>query len=284
MDAASDVPMQLFPRNILLASLFVVAGVPFPTLAEDHPFITVATTSSALKSGLLDFLVPIFTHSTGIEVYVAAEGTRHALESGELGECDVVLVHDRSQELQFMQNGFGSLRREVMYNDYILVGPEDDPAKIKGMHDASAALRKIADAKALFISRGDMSTTDVAERQLWTEAVGRQAPDRDSWHLETGSSMQQTVTTAASMNGYAFADRATWVKFGNRRHLGIVVDGDPRMIDQYAAVLVNPARHPQVKSELGIAFIEWLTSREGQDTIASYKIDDEQVFFPNYKP
>jgi tungstate transport system substrate-binding protein len=156
MDAASD-PMQLLRRSILLASLFVVAGVQFPSHAEDPPFITVATTHSALKSGLLDYLLPVFTHATGIEVYVAAEGTRHALESGELGECDVVLVHDRSLELQFMQNGFGSLRREVMYNDYIIVGPEDDPAKIKGMHDASAALRKIADAKALFISRGDMS-------------------------------------------------------------------------------------------------------------------------------
>jgi tungstate transport system substrate-binding protein len=283
MDAASD-PMQLLRRSILLASLFVVAGVQFPSHAEDPPFITVATTHSALKSGLLDYLLPVFTHATGIEVYVAAEGTRHALESGELGECDVVLVHDRSLELQFMHNGFGSLRREVMYNDYIIVGPEDDPAKIKGMHDASAALRKIADAKALFISRGDMSTTDVAERRIWTEAVGRQAPDRDSWHLDTGSSMQQTLTTAASMNGYAFADRATWVKFTDRRHLRVDVDGDPHMIDQYAAILVNPARHPQVKADLGMAFIAWLTSSEGQDKIASYKIDGEQVFFPDYKP
>jgi tungstate transport system substrate-binding protein len=179
--------MQLLGRNILLASLFIVAGAPFRSHAEDHPFITVATTHSALKSGLFDFLAPIFTHSTGIEVYVAAEGTRDALESGERGECDVVLVHDQSRELRFMQNGFGSVRRDVMYDDYILVGPEDDPAKIKGMHDASAALRKIADAKALFISRGDMSTTDAAERRIWTEAVGRQASDRDSWHLETGS-------------------------------------------------------------------------------------------------
>jgi tungstate transport system substrate-binding protein len=276
--------MGLLRRNIVLASLLVAAGAPFPSHAEDHPFITVATTNSALKSGLLDYLVPAFTHRTGIEVYVAAEGTRHALESGERGECDVVLVHNRSLELQFMQNGFGSLRREVMYNDYILVGPEDDPAKIKGMHDASAALRKIAAAKALFISRGDLSTTDAAERQIWTEAVGRQPADRDTWHLETGSSMQQTLITAASMNGYAFADRATWVKFSDRRHLRIVVDGDPRMIDQYAAILVNPARHPEVKPDLGRAFITWLTSPEGQDMIASYKLDGEEVFFPDYKP
>jgi len=276
--------MESLRRNILLACLFVLAGAPFSSYAEDHPFITVATTNSALKSGLLDFLVPSFTRSTGIQVYVAAEGTRHALESGELGECDVVLVHDRSRELQFMQNGFGSVRRDVMYNDYILVGPEDDPAKIQDMHDASAALRKIADVKALFISRGDMSATDLAERTIWTEAVGRQAPDRASWHLETGSSLQQTLVTAASMNGYAFADRATWVKFSARGHLRVVVDGDPRLIDQYAAILVNPARHPQVKSALGMTFIAWLTSPEGQAMIASYKLDGEQVFFPDYKP
>jgi tungstate transport system substrate-binding protein len=276
--------MPFLPRNVLLACLFVVAGMPFPSHAEDRSFITVATTNSALKSGLLDFLAPIFTHRTGIEVYVAAEGTRHALESGELGECDVVLVHDQSRELQFMQNGFGSVRRDVMYDDYILVGPEDDPAKIKGMHDASAALRKIVEAKALFISRGDMSATDVAERRLWTEAIGGQAPDRDSWHLETGSSLQQTLITAVSMNGYTFADRATWVQFSDRGHLGVVVDGDPRMIDQYTAILVNPARHPQVKSALGMVFIAWLTSPEGQDVIASYKLGGQQVFFPDYKP
>lgn len=269
-------------RNILVASLFFIAGAWIPAHAEDNPFITVATTVSAERSGLLGYLLPAFTQRTGIDVYVVAIGTGQALKSGQRGECDVVLVHDRPQELRFMQNGLGSARREVMYDDFVLVGPEDDPAKINGTHDAPAALRKIAEAKALFISRGDMSTTDNAERRLWTEAGGRPIPGHDPWFVETGSTLLQTLTTAASMNGYALADRATWATFSNRRHLKIVVDGDPRMIDRYAAILVSPAQHPQVKAELGMAFIAWLTSREGQDTIANYKVEGVQLFFPDY--
>jgi tungstate transport system substrate-binding protein len=271
-------------RNIVLASLFLLAGAWLPCCAEDQSYITVAATTSTQQSGMLKYLVPVFTHRTGIEVYVVAVGTGEALKSGELGQCDVVLVHDKSRELQFVQNGFGSVRREVMYNEFVLVGPEDDPAKISGTHDATAALRKIAEAKALFISRGDTSGTDAAERRLWIEAGGRPTPGRDAWYVETGSGMEQALSTAASMNGYALTDRATWANFGDRRHLKIVVDGDPRLMNQYAVILVNPARHPQVKAGPGMAFIEWLTSQEGQDTIASYKINGEQVFFPDYKP
>lgn len=269
-------------RNIVLASLFLLAGTSLPCYPEGHSYITVASTTSAQQSGLLKYLLPVFTRRTGIEVYVVAVGTGQALASGKLGECDVVLVHDESRELQFVKNGFGTARREVMYNDFVLVGPEDDPAKIDGTHDATAALRKIAEAKARFISRGDTSGTDAAEKRLWTEAGGRPRPDRDQWYVETGSSMEQALTTAASTNGYVLTDRATWAKFSDRHHLKIVVDGDSRLRNQYAVILVNPARHPQVKADLGTAFIEWLTSREGQDTIANYQVGGEQVFFPDY--
>jgi tungstate transport system substrate-binding protein len=271
-------------RDSLPASLLFLAAAWFCAYAEDRSYIIVASTTSAQQSGLLKYLLPVFTRRTGIEVYVVAVGTGQALKSGERGECDVVLVHDKSRELQFMQNGFGSVRREVMYDDFILVGPGDDPAKINGTHDAVAALRKIAETKAPFISRGDISGTDAAEQRLWTEAGGRPAPARDQWYLQTGSGMEQTLTTAASMNGYTLTDRATWAGFSDRRELKIIVDGDPRLMNQYSVILVNQARHPQIKSTLGMAFIAWLTSPEGQDMIASYKLGGQQVFFPDYKP
>jgi tungstate transport system substrate-binding protein len=249
--------------------------------AEDHPFITLATTMSAERSGLLYSLSLAFARKTGVEIYTVPMGTREALKSGERGECDVLLVHDRPRELQFMQDGFGTVRREVMHDEYILVGPQADPAKIGGMHDARAALRKVAEAEALFISRGDLSTTDVAERRIWTEAIGH-VPSHDAWHSETGSSMQRTLAAAALKNGYAFADRATWAKFSDHRHLKIVVAGDPRLVDQYSAILVNPAQHPKVKAALGMAFIEWLTSQDGQNAITTYKVEGKQVFFPDH--
>jgi tungstate transport system substrate-binding protein len=267
---------------MLLGSLFFVAGVPLGVRAEDHPFITLVTTTSAAQSGLLGYLLPIFTQRTGIDNYVSVVGTGQALRSGQLGECDVLLVHDRSRELAFMQEGFGSVRREFMYNDFVLVGPKDDPAKIDAMRDAVAALRKIAAAKVPFVSRGDLSGTDAAERRLWTEAGGHPVARRDLWYVETGSSMEQTLTTAASMNAYVLTDRGTWLKFSNRRDLKIVVAGDRRLINQYSVMLVNPVRHPQVKEELGMAFIDWLTSPDGQAAIAGYKVAGEQLFFPNY--
>lgn len=213
---------------------------------------------------------------------MVAVGTGEALKIGEGGDCDVVLVHDKTRELQFMQNGFGSVRREVMYNDFVIVGPKDDPAKINATHDAVAALRNISAVKARFVSRGDMSCTDAAERRLWTEAGDPPIAARDLWYVETGSSMEQTLTIAASINGYALTDRGTWVHFHDRRNLEIVVDHDPRLFNQYAVLLVNPARHPKVKADLCMAFIEWLSSPQGQDTIASYNVDGEQLFFPDY--
>ena len=276
-------PYQGFARRILLGSLLFAAVIaPLKTQAEDHPFITVASTTSTEQSGLLGYLLPVFTRTRGIEVLVVAVGTGQALKIGERGECDVLLVHDKDRELQFMQTGFGSVRREVMYNDFVLVGPKDDPAQIAETHDGVAALRKIVAAKARFVSRGDLSGTDAAEQRLWADAGGPPTAARDLWYEKTGSGMEQTLTTAASTNGYALTDRSTWVHFRNRGNLKIVVDRDPRLFNQYAVMLVNPTRHPEVKAALGMAFIDWLTSRQGQDAIASYKVDGEQLFFPNY--
>jgi tungstate transport system substrate-binding protein len=277
--------MQFLPlrRRILLGSLFFAATrASLEAHAEDHPFITLASTTSMEQSGLLGDLLPVFTQTRGIEVLVVAVGTGQALKIGELGECDVVLVHDKTRELQFMQNGFGSVRREVMYNDFVLVGPRYDLAGIGGTHDAVAALRKIAAAKARFVSRGDMSGTDAAEQRLWGEAGARPIEAHDLWYVKTGASMNQTLTTAASTNGYTLTDRGTWAQFRDRRNLEILVDHDARLFNQYAVMLVNSSRHPKVKADLGMTFMEWLTSQQGQDTIASYRVAGEQLFFPNY--
>jgi tungstate transport system substrate-binding protein len=266
---------------LLLGSLLGAATTSPAIDAEDHPFITVASTTSTEQSGLLGYLVPVFRLTSGVDVYVVAVGTGEALAIGEHGECDVVLVHDKTRELRFMQNGFGSIRREVMYNDFVLVGPKDDPAKIAGTHEAVAALRKIAVAKARFVSRGDLSGTEAAEERLWTEAGGLPVAARDLWYVKTGGGMEQTLAAAASTNGYALTDRATWVHFRDRGELEIVVEGNPSLFNQYAVILVNPERHPQVKAEMGMAFIDWLTSPAGQVKIASYKIDGQQLFFPD---
>jgi tungstate transport system substrate-binding protein len=276
--------MRFLPdrRAVFLGSLLFAAGIPLEAGAEDYPFITLASTTSTEQSGLLGYLMPAFTQTTGIDVYVVAVGTGEALEIGEGGECDVALVHDKTRELQFMRNGFGSVRREVMYNDFVVVGPKDDPAKIDGSHDAVAALRKIAAANARFVSRGDLSGTEAAEQRLWAEAGGLPIAARDLWYVKTGSSMEQTLAAAASVNGYALTDRATWLHFPDRRNLKIVVENDRRLFNQYAVILVNPARHPQVKAELGMAFIDWLTSPAGQAKIAGYKVEGQQLFFPDY--
>jgi tungstate transport system substrate-binding protein len=262
----------------------LLTGVRFKAYAEGQPFISVAATTSPEQSGLLGYLLPLFTQQTGIDVYVASIGTGQALKSGELGECDVILVHDRPRELEFMQNGFGSVRREVMYDEFVIVGPKDDPAKVDGLHDVVAALRKIAEAKSPFVSRGDKSGTEAAEQRFWNEAGGRPKSHRQPWYLETGSSMEQTLRTAALMNAYALTDRGTWLKSNDRRDRKIVVEGDTRLINQYAVILVNPAHRPGVKAELGMAFIDWVTSSQGQGAIANYRINGEQIFFPNYVP
>jgi tungstate transport system substrate-binding protein len=247
-------------------------------------FIVVASTTSTEQSGLFSHILPIFTEKTGIEVRVVAQGTGQALKTGEKGDADVVFVHDPVAEKKFVDAGFGVDHRLVMYNDFVIVGPKNDPAKVKGARDVIGAYRKIAAAKAPFASRGDSSGTHAAELRIWKEAGIDVKTAGEGWYRETGSGMGPTLNTASAMNAYAFTDRGTWLNFKNRGDLLIAVEGDVKLFNQYGVMLANPAKHAHVKVAEGKAFIDWLTSKEGQDAIAAYKIDGEQLFFPNYKP
>jgi tungstate transport system substrate-binding protein len=269
-------------RRAILALLAALA-LAAPAAADDAPFITIASTTSTEQSGLFGHLLPAFTAKTGIAVRVIAVGTGQALKIGERGDADVEFVHDTPSELAFLAAGYGVDRREVMYNDFVLIGPRSDPAKIAGNADIVAALRAIAAAKAPFLSRGDDSGTDKAEKRLWREAGIDVKAASGQWYKETGSGMGPTLNTAAAMDAYAVADRGTWLSFRNRRDLVIAVAGDRRLFNQYGVMLVNPAKHRAVKKELGQQFIDWLTSAEGQQSIAGYKIGGEQLFFPNYR-
>jgi tungstate transport system substrate-binding protein len=269
--------MALTRRVFIAASLAAFASI---ALAQER-FITVASTTSTEQSGLFGHLLPAFTKKTGIAVRVVALGTGQALDVGRRGDADVVFVHDREAEDKFVAAGAGVDRRDVMYNDFVLIGPKSDPAKVAGGKDVAAALKKIADAKAAFASRGDRSGTHAAELRYWKLAGVDVAAGKGSWYRETGSGMGPTLNTASSMNAYALADRGTWLAFKNRGDLAIVVEGDRRLFNPYGVMLVNPAKHPHVKAADGKALIEWLVSAEGQDTIASYKINGEQLFFPD---
>ena len=278
-------------RNILAAvtavlgvsALFAGIGARGPTAqANEKPYIVVASTTSTEQSGLFGYLLPAFTARTGIEVRVVAVGTGQALKIGERGDADVLFVHDKPSELKFAADGWGIGRRDVMYNDFVLVGPRSDPAGIDGGHDIVAALRKVAEAKLPFASRGDDSGTDKAEKRFWAAAAVDIKAASGTWYRETGSGMGPTLNTAAAMDAYALSDRGTWLNFRNRRDLKIVVEGDKRLFNQYGVMLVNPAKHANVKKDLGMVFIEWLTSTEGQATIANYRINGEQLFFPDF--
>ena len=241
-------------------------------------FITVASTTSTVESGLFGHILPAFEGATGIEVRVISQGTGQALETGRRGDADVVFVHSPAAEEEFVAEGFGVRRYPVMYNDFLIVGPAEDPAGIKAGKDAAAALRKIAQSGAAFASRGDDSGTHRAELALW-KAAGIE-PD-DSWYRETGSGMGPTLNTAAEMPAYTLTDRASWLAFANKNTLEPLVEGDPKLFNQYGAILVNPEKHPHVKAEQAQAFIDWLVSPAGQETIASYTIGGQQLFFPN---
>jgi tungstate transport system substrate-binding protein len=266
----------------VLAGWFCLALILGATqvVAADR-YITVASTTSTEQSGLFSHLLPAFTSQTGIDVHVIAVGTGQALEIGKRGDCDVVFVHDRPSELAFVEAGFGVGRRDVMYNDFVLVGPKSDPAGVAGLRDITAAFGRIAAAKPAFVSRGDDSGTDKAEKRLWRETGIDVQSASGTWYRDTGSGMGPTLNTAAALDGYTLADRGTWLSFQNRRDLIVVVEGDKRLFNQYGVMLVNPARHPNVKQGLGQAFIDWLVSPEGQRTIGSYKINGEPLFFPN---
>ena len=244
-------------------------------------FITVASTTSTEQSGLFKQLLPEFTKATGIEARVVALGTGQALDMGRRGDADVVFVHDKVAEDKFVADGWGVKRFEVMYNDFVIVGPKSDPAKARGK-DVIEGLKKIAAAGAPFASRADKSGTHAAELRYW-KAAGIEKP-QGAWYRETGSGMGPTLNTASGMNAYALTDRGTWLSFKNRGELEIVVEGDQRLFNQYGVMLVNPAKHPHVKKEPGQKFVDWVISPEGQKAIAAYKIGGEQLFFPNAKP
>ena len=246
-----------------------------------QPFIVVASTTSTEQSGLFPQLLPAFEKDTGINVRVVAVGTGQALDIGRRGDADVVFVHDKTAELKWLAEGEGVRRYPVMYNDFVLVGPASDPARVKGSKDITTALKAIADAKAPFVSRADKSGTHAAELRLWKDAGVDTDTAKGPWYRETGSGMGAALNTASGLNAYILADRGTWLNFKNRGELGIAVEGDKRLFNQYGVMLVNPDKHPNVKKELGQKFIDWLVSPRGQAVIAAYKIGGEQLFFPN---
>jgi tungstate transport system substrate-binding protein len=255
-----------------------LAGAP----AGAQPrFITVASTTSTEQSGLFRHILPIFEKKTGIQVRVVALGTGQALDMARRGDADVVFVHAKSAEEKFIADGYGVKRLPVMYNDFVLIGPKSDPAKIGSGKDTLEALRKIKAASAPFVSRGDKSGTHTAELALWKQAGIDIAKEKGPWYRDTGQGMGPALNTASSMNGYILADRGTWISFKNRGELAILVEGDKRLFNQYGVILVNPEKHKHVKKELGQAFIDWVVSPDGQKAIADYKIGDEQLFFPN---
>ena len=278
--------MALSQRAVIRGALLALALsglLQGPAAWAQQKFITVASTTSTEQSGLFKHMVPVFEKKTGIQVRVVAQGTGQALDMGRRGDADVVFVHDKVAEEKFVTDGFGVKRFEVMYNDFVLVGPKSDPAKIAGTKDIVAAYKKIAAAKAPFASRGDRSGTHAAELRLWKASGIDPATGKGSWYRETGSGMGPTLNTAAGMNAYAFTDRGTWLSFKNRADLTIVVEGDQRLFNQYGIMLVNPARHAHVKKDLGQSFVDWVVSPEGQQNIAGYKIGADQLFFPNAK-
>lgn len=263
-------------RVLALATLIAASSVQ----AQDK-FIVVASTTSTQDSGLFGHILPMFKSKTGIDVRVVAQGTGQALATARKGDADVVFVHDKVAEAKFVEEGFGVDRRDVMVNDFVIVGPKADPAKAAGK-DVIAALKKIAAAKAPFASRGDKSGTHAAELRYWAEAAVDPQTGKGTWYRETGSGMGPTLNTASAMNAYAFTDRGTWLSFRNRGELVVLIEGDTRLFNQYGIMLVNPARHAHVKKDLGQRFIDWITSPEGQSAIASYKVGGEQLFFPNF--
>ena len=269
-------------RHVLLAiaaiGLFASAG--FTALAQDKS-IVVASTTSTQDSGLFEHILPLFKEKTGIEVKVVAQGTGQALETGRRGDADVVFVHAKAQEEKFVEEGHGVKRFDVMYNDFVLIGPKADPAGVAGTEDIAAAFQAIKDKQAPFVSRGDKSGTHSAELRLWKEAGIDINAAKGPWYREIGQGMGAALNTASSMNAYVLSDRGTWLSFQNRGDLGIVVEGDKRLFNQYGVILVNPEKHPSVKAEFGQAFIDWLISPEGQEAIAEYKVDGQQLFFPN---
>jgi tungstate transport system substrate-binding protein len=265
--------------SIALIGLLGVTLAAAPATAEDRS-IVVASTTSTQDSGLFGYLLPLFKAKTGIDVKVIAQGTGQALDTARRGDADVVFVHAKSQEEKFLAEGFGVKRFDVMYNDFVLIGPNSDPAGIRGK-DIETALKAIQAKAAPFVSRGDRSGTHAAELALWKLAGIDLESAKGPWYREIGQGMGAALNTASAMDAYVLSDRGTWISFRNRADLAIVVEGDKRLFNQYGVMLVNPEKHPAVKKQLGQQFIDWLISPEGQNAIAGYKINGEQLFYPN---
>jgi tungstate transport system substrate-binding protein len=264
---------------LAFAMLFAALVNGATALAADQS-IVVASTTSTQDSGLFGYLLPIFKAKTDIEVKVIAQGTGQALDTARRGDADVVFVHAKAQEEKFLAEGFGVKRFDVMYNDFVLIGPKSDPAGVRG-RDIETALQTIQAKGAPFVSRGDRSGTHSAELALWKQAGINIAAVKGPWYREIGQGMGAALNTAGAMNGYVLSDRGTWISFKNRRDLDIVVEGDRRLFNQYGVMLVNPEKFPHVKKQAGQAFVDWLVSPQGQAAIAGYTIDGQQLFFPN---
>ena len=272
---------MLICRTLIVAVALAAAVFAAPqTVAQDKSII-VASTTSTQDSGLFGHLLPIFTAKTGIEVKVIAQGTGQALDTARRGDADLVFVHAKAAEEQFLAEGFGVKRYPVMYNDFVLIGPKSDPAHIKGAKDIVAALKTIKEKAATFVSRGDRSGTHIAELNLWKAAAIDIAADKGPWYRDIGQGMGAALNTASAMDAYVLSDRGTWMSFKNRGDLDIAVEGDHRLFNQYGVMLVNSQKHPHVKKEWGQAFVDWLISPEGQKAIADFKIEGRQLFFPN---
>ncbi len=270
----------MLPRRTIFWLATLALGLGAPSCRAEAQFITVQSTTSTENSGLFGYLLPLFTAKTGINVHVVAVGTGQAIKNAQNGDGDVLLVHSKSDEEKFVAEGWGVKRYDLMYNDFVVAGPDTDPAQIAGTKDAAAAFKKLAESKVTFISRGDDSGTHKAELKLWKEAGVDAKAASGSWYREAGQGMGATLNMAAAVNAYVLSDRASWSAFKNKGQLKVVVEGDARLHNPYGLILVNPAKHANVKVKEGQAFIDWLVSAEGQKAIADFKINGEQQFFP----
>jgi tungstate transport system substrate-binding protein len=272
---------HMFNRRMLIAAVAAAAVLSGAPVSAQDKSIVVSSTTSTQDSGLFGHILPLFKQKTGIDVKVVAQGTGQALDTGRRGDADVVFVHAKSAEEKFLAEGEGVKRYPVMYNDFVLIGPKSDPAGIKGMKDVGAALKAIMEKGAPFISRGDRSGTHIAEINLWKASGIDIEKEKGPWYKSIGQGMGAALNTAGAGNAYVLSDRGTWISFKNKGDLVIAVEGDKRLFNQYGVMLVNPAKHPNVKKDLGQQFIDWLVSPEGQKAIADYKIDGQQLFYPN---
>ena len=272
--------MALIFRKILTVTLMYVLGAVGPVAAGEN-FIVLQSTTSTRNSGLLDAILPIFEEKSGIEVRVVAVGTGQAIKNAVRGDGDVLMVHAKASEIEFVAQGWGVERFDLMYNDFVIIGPVADPVDVSGMDNVVAALLRIAASGAVFVSRGDDSGTHKAELRLWREADVNVAAASGGWYRETGAGMGTTLNIAIEMGAYVMADRASWISFGHKVDHVVLVQGDERLFNQYGVILVNPVRHPAVKEKSGQIFVDWLIGAQGQAAIAAFRVAGQQLFFPN---